>query len=64
MVSKINILFLIIFILIVFYLVISLGAGNQKKSSEPKKIKNYLFGVRILIVIIGLVSITLWFFFT
>ena len=63
MLSKINILFVIIFIFIVFYLVIALAAGSQKKSSQPQKIKNYLFGVRILVIIMALVSIALWFAF-
>ena len=64
MLSKIGILFVIIFILILFYLVISVGAGSQKKSAQPQKIKNYLFGVRILISIIAIIAIALWFFFT
>ena len=48
-------------VLIIFYLVISLGAG-RKKNSQAKEIKNYLFGVRILIIIISIVFCILWFF--
>ena len=38
--------------------------GARKKGEAPQsgKIKNYLFGVRILIIIIGLVALILWSF--
>ena len=62
MLGKVEILVVIFVILITFYLVISLGAGGRKKSSQSNKIKNYLFGVRVLITIIALVSLILWFF--
>ena len=62
MLEKFEILIVIFFILIVFYVAIYLGSGGQKKSSESKKIKNYLFGVRILIIIIAVVSVILWTF--
>jgi len=62
MLEKIEILFVILVLLIIYYIVISLGAGNTDKSLRPEKIKNYLFGVRILIIIIGIVSGILWFF--
>ena len=62
MLEKFEILVVIFFILIVFYLVIYWGSGGKKKSSESKRIKNYLFGVRILIIIIAVVSVILWTF--
>ena len=62
MLGKIEILFVIFALLLVFYLVISLGAGKKRKSSQSREIKSYLFGVRILIIIIGIVSLILWFF--
>ena len=62
--EKINILIIIFVILITFYLVISWGAGNKNNSPQPEKIANYLFGVRILIIIIGVVATILWFIFS
>ena len=62
MLGKVGILFVIFVLLLVFYLVISLGAGKKRKSSQSREITSYLFGVRILIIIIGIVSLILWFF--
>ena len=62
MLEKFEILIVIIVILLAFYLVISWGASSKKKSLESPEIKRYLFGVRILISIIALVSLILWFF--
>ena len=62
MLGKTEILIVIIVLLLVFYLVISLGAGKKEKSSETPEISRYLFGVRILIIIIAIVSLILWFF--
>ena len=62
MLGKIEVLFVIFGLLLVFYLVISLGAGKKRKSSQSREITSYLFGVRILIIIIGIVSLILWFF--
>ena len=54
-------IFIIIFVLLVtFYVVISLGAGRNKDKSE--KIKSYMRSVRILITIIGVVSLILFLF--
>ena len=58
MFEKYQILIIIFIILLAFYLVISLGAGGSNKNASIKK---YLFGVRILILIIALVSLILWF---
>ena len=60
MMEKTEIILVIFTLLVLFYLVISWGAG--KKRSENPKIKKYLFGVRILISLIGTVSLILWFF--
>ncbi len=62
MMEKINILFVILGLLVAFYLVISFGARNKKKENQSREIKKYLFGVRILILFIGVVSIILWAF--
>ena len=61
MLEKAEILVVIFALLLTFYLVISLGAG-RKKSSQSPEIKRYLFGVRILIIIIAIVALILWFF--
>ena len=61
MFDKVEILIISLVILIIFYLVIFLGAG-RKKNSQSKEIKNYLFGVRILIIIISIVFCILWLF--
>ena len=60
MFEKFEILIVIIIILLAFYFVISLGAGKSKDSNAATKIARYLFGVRILIGIIALVSLILW----
>jgi len=62
MLEKIEILIVIIALLLAFYLVISLGARKKGKSSETPEISRYLFGVRILLIIIAIVSLILWFF--
>ena len=62
MLGKTEILIVIILLLLAFYLVISLGARKKDKSSETPEITRYLFGVRILIIIIAIVSLILWFF--
>ena len=62
MFEKFEILIIIIIILLAFYFVISLGAGKSKNSYAATKIARYLFGVRILIGIIAIVSLILWLF--
>ena len=59
MFEKIEIIAVIFIILTIFYLVISWGAGNKKKTSSSAKIKNYMFNVRILIIFLAVVSIIL-----
>ena len=60
MLGKVEILIVIIALLLTFYFVISWGAGKRKKSPASAEIKKYLFGVRILITIIAVVSLILW----
>ena len=62
MFGKFEILIIIITILVAFYFVISLGAGKGKDSNAATKIARYLFGVRILIGVIAIVSLILWLF--
>ena len=57
MLGKIEILVVIIVLLLAFYFVISWGAGKRKDSFE---IRRYLFGVRVLIIVIAIVSLILW----
>ena len=61
MFEKIEILLVIIVLLFLFYVVISLGA-KRKNTLQSREIKNYLFGVRVLIIIIGIVAFILWIF--
>ena len=60
MFEKVEILIVIILLLLTFYFVIWWGAGGRKKSSTSPKINRYLFGVRILIILIAIVSLILW----
>ena len=62
MLEKAEILVVIFVLLLTFYVVISLGAGKKRKSAQSREITSYLFGVRVLIIIIGLVALVLWFF--
>ena len=62
MFEKVEILVVIFALLIIFYLVISIGAGKKRKSALSREITSYLFGVRVLIIIIAIVALILWFF--
>tara|TARA_B100001123_G_C15115513_1_gene949202 strand:+ start:794 stop:985 length:192 start_codon:yes stop_codon:yes gene_type:complete len=62
MFEKIEILIVILLLLFAFYFVIALGAGGKKKNLRSYKVSNYLFNVRILIILIGVVSLILWSF--
>jgi len=62
MFEKVEILIIVFVLLFILYLIIWLGAGKKKKSSQSPEISNYLFGVRVLIIIIAIVSLILWFF--
>ena len=60
MLGKVEILIVIIVLLLAFYFVISWGTGGKKDSPASKEITRYLFGVRILIILIAIVSLILW----
>ena len=67
MLGKVGILIVIFVLLLVFYLVISWGAGKKRQSSMTKdfpspEIAGYLLGVRVLIILIAIVSLILWLF--
>ena len=66
MLGKTGILIIILALLLVFYFVISWGAGKKRQSSMTKEfpspeIASYLLGVRVLIILIAIVSLVLWF---
>ena len=62
MFSKPIILIIILILLLVFYLVIRLGAGKKKDIEDSKSLTRYLFGIRILIIILAVVGLVLWLF--
>ena len=62
MLEKFEILIVIFALLVAFYIVITLGASFRGKFPKSKEIVNYLFGVRILIIFIAVISIILWLF--
>ena len=62
MFSKPIILIIVLTLLIVFYLVIRIGAGKKDDIEKSKNLTKYLFGVRVLIAILALVGLILWFF--
>ena len=62
MFAKPVILIIILILLLAFYIVIRLGAGKKKDIEESKSLTKYLFGVRILILILAVVGLILWFF--
>lgn len=62
MLEKVEILIVIFFLFLIFYVVISLGAGKTKKIDQSNKIKSYLSGVRFLIIILAIVALIIWLF--
>jgi hypothetical protein len=60
MLGKVEILAVIFVLLLAFYFVITLGAKTEKNSLAYPEVRRYLFGVRILILFIALVSLILW----
>ena len=60
MFGKVEILIVTIVLLLTFYFVIAWGAGRRRNSPTSKEVTRYLFGVRILIIIIAIVSLILW----
>ena len=61
MLGKPIILVIILILLLAFYLVIRMGAGKKKDIEDSKNLTRYLFGVRILIIILAVVGLILWF---
>ena len=62
MLGKIGILAVILFLVVLFYFVISLGAGFFSKGEQKPEIKKYLRSVNILLFIIAIVGTILVFF--
>ena len=62
MLSKFGILVAILVMVLLFYFVISFGAGFFSKSEQKPEIKKYLRSVNILLVFIAVVGIVLIFF--
>ena len=63
MLGKFEILIVIIVLLLAFYFVISWGSKVDKNSPAASAISKYIFGVRVLITIIAIVSLILWVLF-
>ena len=59
MLSKFGILIAILVLVLIFFLVISLGAGAFSKKEVKPEIRRYLKSVNILLVIIAIVGIIL-----
>ena len=62
MLGKIEIFAVIIFLVILFYLVISFGAGHFSKKEKNPEIKKYLRSVNILLIFITIIGTILIFF--
>ena len=62
MLGKIEIFAVIIFLVILFYLVISFGAGLYSKEEKNPEVKKYLRSVNILLIFITIIGTILIFF--
>ena len=62
MLGKFGILIAILVMVLLFYLVISFGAGFFSKGKQKPEVKKYLRSVNILLVLIAAVGIVLVFF--
>ena len=62
MLGKIEIFAIIIFLVILFYLVISFGAGQFSKNKKNLEVKKYLRSVNILLIFIAVIGTILIFF--
>ena len=62
MLGKFEILIAILVMVLLFYFVISFGAGLFSKSEKKPEIKKYLKSVNILLVLIAVVGTILVFF--
>ena len=56
MLGKIEIFAVIIFLVILFYLVISFGAGLFSKEKKNPEVKKYLRSVNILLILVAVVG--------
>ena len=59
MLSKFGILIAILIMVLLFYFVISFGAGLFSKGEKKPEIKKYLKSVNILLVLIAVVGVVL-----
>ena len=62
MLSKFGILIAILIMVLLFYFVISFGAGFFSKSEQKPEIKKYLKSVNTLLALIAIVGVILVFF--
>ena len=62
MLGKFGILLAILVMVLLFYLVISFGAGFFSKGEQKPEIKKYLRSVNILLALIATVGVVLVFF--
>ena len=62
MLGKIEIFAIIIFLVLLFYIVISFGAGLFSKEKKNPEIKKYLRSVNFLLVFITIIGTILIFF--
>jgi len=62
MLGKFGILLAILVMVLLFYLVISFGAGFFSKGEQKPEIKKYLKSVNILLALIATVGVVLVFF--
>ena len=62
MLGKIEIFSVIIFLVFLFYIVISFGAGQFSKNKKNLEVKKYLRSVNILLIFIAVIGTILIFF--
>ena len=62
MLGKIEIFIIILFLVFLFYLVISFGAGQFSKNKKNLEVKKYLRSVNILLIFIAVIGTILIFF--
>ena len=62
MLGKIEIFAVIVFLVFLFYLVISFGAGLFSKEKKNPEVKKYLRSVNILLIFITIIGTILIFF--
>ena len=62
MLGKIEIFIIILFLVFLFYVVISFGAGQFSKNKKNLEVKKYLRSVNILLIFIAVIGTILIFF--